>query len=116
MKPIHPPTTDLAKRILADVAFPDRLIGHKMRRRMGPVPVSLYSFEEVVRFLSEDIPQMDLEDLQAWVRDKIGDEDLAKAIGEIRRREMSDAEKLLTVKGLMAARLGQSRRIQSLRT
>ena len=111
MKPFHPPTKELATRILGEVDFPDRLIGHKMRRRMGPVPVSLYSFEEVVRFLTEDIPQIDLEDLHTWVGEKIGDKDLAGAIGEIGRREMDDPEKLLRIRGLMMARLGQSRRI-----
>ncbi len=111
MKPFQPPTTELARRILGEVDFHDRLIGHKMRMRMGPVPVSLYSFEEVVRFLTEDIPQMDLDDLQAWVGEKIGDRDLAGAIEEISRREMDDPEKYLHIKGLMAARLGQSRRI-----
>jgi hypothetical protein len=93
------------------VDFQDRLIGHKMRRRMGPVPVSLYSFEQVVRFLIEDIPQIDLDDLQTWVGEKIGDKDLARAIEEIGRREIDDPEKLLHVRGLMMARLGQSRRI-----
>jgi len=41
----------------------------------------------------------------------IGDKDLAGAIEEISRREMDDPEKLLHIRGLMAARLGQSRRI-----
>jgi len=111
MKPFEPPTKELATRILGEVDFPDRLIGHKMRRRMGPVPVSLYSFEEVVRFLTEDIPQIDLEDLHTWVGEKIGDKDLALAIEEISRKDMDDPEKFLHIKGLMAARLGQSRRI-----
>jgi len=111
MKPFQPPTKELATRILGEVDFPDRLIGHKMRRRMGPVPVSLYSFEEVVRFLTEDIPQIDLEDLHTWVGEKIGDKDLALAIEEISRKDMDDPEKFLHIKGLMAARLGQSRRI-----
>jgi hypothetical protein len=111
MKPFQPPTKELATRILEEVDFQDRLIGHKMRRRMGPVPVSLYSFEQVVRFLIEDIPQIDLDDLQTWVGEKIGDKDLARAIEEIGRREIDDPEKLLHVRGLMMARLGQSRRI-----
>ena len=114
MKPFQPPTRELATKILGEVAFQDRLIGHKMRKRMGPVPVSLYSIEEVLRFLSEDTPQMDLDDLHVWVRDKIGDKDLARAIDEISRKEMDDPEKLMHIKGLMAARLGQSRRIGSL--
>jgi hypothetical protein len=111
MKPFQPPTKELAARILGEVDFQDRLIGHRMRTRMGPVPVSLYSFEQVVRFLAEDIPQIDLDDLQAWVEEKIGDKDLARAIGEIRLRELDEPEKLLHISGLMTARLGQSRRI-----
>jgi hypothetical protein len=114
MKPFQPPTKELAGRILGEVGFPDRLIGQKMRMRMGPVPVSLYSFEEVIRFLAEDIPQMDLRKLQVWVGEKIGDKDLARAIEEISLREMGEPEKLLHVRGLMAARLGQSRRIERL--
>jgi hypothetical protein len=114
MKPFQPPTKELATRILGEVDFQDRLIGHKMRTRMGPVPVSLYSFEQVVRFLIEDIPQIDLDDLEEWIGEKIGDKDLARAIGEIDRREMDDPEKLLHIRGLMMARLGQSRRIRRL--
>ena len=111
MKPFQPPTKELASRILGEVDFQDRLIGHKMRRRMGPVPVSLYSFEQVVRFLTEDIPQLDLDDLQAWVEEKVGDTDLARAIGEIGLRDLDEPEKLLHIRGLMMARLGQSRRL-----
>ncbi len=114
MKPIPPPTKELATRILEEVDFADRLIGHRMRRRMGPVPVSLYSFEQVVRFFTEDIPQIDLEDLRIWVAEKIGDRDLAGAIGEVDGREMDDLEKYLHIRGLMTARLGQSRRIARL--
>jgi hypothetical protein len=114
MKPFQPPTTELAKRILGEVDFQDRLIGHRMHRRTGPVPVSLYSFEEIVGFLTQDIPQLDLDDLQTWVGEKIGDKDLARAIDEISRKEMDDSEKLLHIKGLMAARLAQSRRIARL--
>ena len=114
MKPFQPPTKELAKKIQSEVDFQDRLIGHKMRTRMGPVPVSLYSFEQVVRFLTEDIPQIELDDLEAWVGEKVGDKDLARAIGEIGRKELDELEKLLHVRGLMAARLGQSRRIEGL--
>lgn len=112
MKPFSPPTEDLAARILGEVGFQDRLIGHRMRRRMGLVPVSLYSFEEVVEFLAEDLPQIDFDDLRIWVGEKIGDQDLAGAIEEIGRKEMSDPEKALHIRGLMAARLVQSRRIR----
>jgi hypothetical protein len=111
MKPFQPPTKELAARILGEVGFPDRLIGHKMRMRMGPVPVSLYSFEGVIRFLEEDIPQIDLDDLQAWVREKVGDKDLARAIREIGLKDFDELEKLLHIRGLMTARLAQSRRI-----
>ena len=114
MKPFKPPTTALARKILGEVDFQDRLIGHRLHKRMGPVPVSLYSVEEVVRFLSNDLPQMDLDDLKAWVDEKIGDTDLAGAIEEISRKKMDDPEKLLHITGLMAARLSQSRRIARL--
>ena len=110
MKPFQPPTTELAKKILGEVDFQDRLVVHRMRRRMGPVPVSLYSFEEIVRFLTQDIPQIDLDDLRTWIGEKIGDKDLARAIEEIGRREMDDPEKLLHIRGLMAARLAQCKR------
>ena len=114
MKPFQPPTTELAKKILGEVDFQNRLVGHRMRRRMGPVPVSLYSFEDIVRFLTQDIPQMDLDDLKTWVGEKIGDKDLARAIEEIGRKEMDDSEKLQHIRGLMAARLAQSRRVARL--
>jgi hypothetical protein len=57
---------------------------------------------------------MDLDDLQEWIGEKIGDKDLARAVEEISRKEMDEPEKYLHIKGLMAARLGQSRRIARL--
>lgn len=113
MKRLEEPTKELAEKILGEVGFQDRLIGHKMRRRMGPVPVSLYSLEEAVRFLSEDIPQLDLDDLQAWVGEKIGDRELARAIEETSQKESSDQEKILLARGLMIARLAQCKGIAS---
>lgn len=114
MKPFPPPAADLAKRIMGEVDFRDRLIGHRMRERMGPVPVSLYSFEEVVRFLTDEFPELDLEDLRVWVGEKIGDTDLALAVEEISRRPMGEPEKLLHIRGLLAARLAQSKRVARL--
>lgn len=111
MKSFREPGRELAERILAEVGFHDRLVGYRMRRRMGPVAVSLYSLEEVIRFLSEEMPQLDVDDLHGWVRGTMKDTDLARSIQDINSKEGSDQEKLLQIRSLLAARLTQCRRI-----
>ena len=111
MKAFQEPDRELAERILAEVGFHDRLVGYRMRRRMGPVAVSLYSLEEVIGFLSEEMPQLDVDGLHAWVRGTMKDTDLARAIQDINSEEGSDREKLLQIRNLMAARLIQCKRM-----
>ena len=114
MKPLQPPTQDVAARILSEVRFEERLIGYRLRKRMGPFPVSLYSFEEVVRFLCEEIPQLDFGSLKEWVRGTIGDEDLARGIEEITQTDLGDQEKALHIRNQMALRLAQCKRLVAL--
>jgi hypothetical protein len=80
MAQLQEPGTDLAGRILAKVPFKDRIIGYRMRERIGGVRVSMYAFEDIVVFLDDKLPQTDLGHLQYWVLKIMGDTELAGMI------------------------------------
>jgi len=110
MKLLEEPGAELAARIRCEVAFEDRLTGYRLRKRMGPVPVDLYSFEEVLRFLCEDLIHLDWGRLERWLEAVIGDAELARAVGEVGRIEGSEQEKTSRVRELMALRWVQCRK------
>ncbi len=110
MKPLGEPGPDLAARIRREVPFEHRLTGYRIRRRMGPVPVDLYSFEEVLRFLCEDLPLLDWGRLERWLEAAVGDVELARAVGELSRTDAAESEKTSQIRGLMASRWIQCKR------
>lgn len=110
MRPLLEPGLDLVARIRREVSFEHRLTGYRLRERMGPVPVDLYSFEEVLRFLCEGLTQLDWARLERWLDTVVGDADLARAVGEVSRAEGSETEKTARVRELLALRWAQCRK------
>jgi hypothetical protein len=110
MKGLNRPSGALARRILTEVGFEQRLIGFRLRRRAGPVRVTLYSFREVVGFLADGIPQMNIARLAQWARNAMGDGELADRIEAVNGDPVSEREKLLRIGILMAERLLQCER------
>ncbi|MEW6443012.1 MAG: hypothetical protein AB1640_18910 [bacterium] len=113
MKSLAQPNRQLAARVLSEVAFEDRLVGYRLRKRMGPVAVHLYSLEEVARFLSQDLPQLDWSSLREWVGDRLDDPELAAAVQEIADQDLGEHEKALRVRALLGIRLDQCRKVVS---
>jgi hypothetical protein len=101
------PSKRLAARILSEVGFEDRLMGYRLGERTGPMSIPLYSFEEVVGLLNEPHPRIDFNRLEEWVRDSMGDVELAGKIRDLLREDISDQDRSLRIRDLMALRLHQ---------
>jgi len=101
------PSQGLAARILTEVGFEDRLIGYRFHMRLGAISTSLYSFEEVLNLLNDQHPRMDFVLLEKWIREVMGDVELAERIKAIARKDFSDQGKTYRIRDLMAERLGQ---------
>ncbi len=107
MKKPSDPTLELATRILTEVDFEDRLFGFKLKLRAGPMPVTMYSFTEVVAFLCDDNPRIDVAGLQVWIKEVMGDRELADIIGGEIGENDTEYDKTEIVRELMEVRLGQ---------
>lgn len=87
------PSAELTERLRRTVSQPERLTGLKMSVMGGSNPVPLYTLPSVASFLKigtyeeairpnnqETIGYIDLGALEIWVREVLGDEELANAI------------------------------------
>ena len=101
----------MANRILTEVAFENRLIGFSLRERSGPVPVTMYSFEEVVSLLKDPYPRLDFSELEIWVRKTMDDQELAEQIAEAIGKGKSDQNRSDRIRKLMEERLSQCKKI-----
>lgn len=110
MQRLSEPDEQLVSRVLREVGFEDRLIGYRMRERVGPVRVSMYSFEEVVHLLNDTFPCLSPEKLIEWTEVVIKDKELAARIAEAVGQEGNDRCRMLRIKALMGDRLCQCRK------
>ena len=101
------PSRALATKMLCEVTFENRFIGYKLRERAGAIPVTSYSFEEIVNLLKDQLPHINFEVMERWVRVVMGDEELADKIAEAREKGESDHERTLLVRDLAETRLKQ---------
>lgn len=104
---LTPPDPTLTARVLGRVAYGQRLVGYRVRRRSGAIPMHLYSFREVVHLLNDKQPRIDLEQLCAWLDDAIGDRELSQQVSLVLREEKTNREQVLAIHGLMRRRLDQ---------
>ena len=111
MEKLRDPSRELAKRILTEVDFEDRLVGFSLHERTGPNPVTMYSFEEVVSLLNDPHPRLDFNELETWIRKTMRDKELADQIADAVRMESSDQNRSLHIKELMEERLDQCKRL-----
>ena len=108
------PSKRLAERVLTEVGFEDRITGYRLRERTGCMTVRLYSFEEVLGLLNDPHPRLDFNRLQQWMRDTMGDPELAGIIGNAIEEDTSEQVRTLRIRDLMAQRLYQClQRIQA---
>lgn len=110
MQTLSMPDGDLAARVLREVGFDERLEGYRLRERTGPMPETLYSFEEVVHLLGDQSPFVRPKRLEEWVRNVSGDAELAAALAEAISEETNDRDRLSRMGILMAERLCQCKR------
>ena len=107
MKKLPAVSHDLRSRILSKVGFEDRFIGGKLRRRAGITRVTSYSFKEVVNLLNDEMPMIHFSVLEKWVREVMGDRELAEKIAGVIGEQKEYLDTLLSIKGLMEERLAQ---------
>jgi hypothetical protein len=105
------PSHELAMRVLTEVDFECRLNGFILRERAGAVPITMYSFEEVVSLLNDRHPRLDFDKLETWIRKTMGDKELAEQIVDAVRKENSDQNRSLRIKELMEERLSQCKKL-----
>ena len=111
MKNLSEPSKDMASKILNEVGFEERFIAYRLRERTGPIPITLYSFEEAVGLLNDPFPGVDFTRLEDWIREVMGDGELADKIRDVIARDISARDKTLCIRDLMVERLIQCRRI-----
>jgi hypothetical protein len=104
------PDEQLVSRVLSEVEYEDRLIGYRMRERIGPIRVSVYSFEEAVHLLNDSFPCLNPENLIEWIEVVVKDEELAARIAEAVEQEGNDRDRMLRARALMGERLCQCRK------
>jgi hypothetical protein len=110
MRSLSEPNKDLISRVTKKVRFEDRLIGYRMRERAGAFRTTAYSFEEVVHLLNDKFPQLNLKQLEKWIRTVVRDEELADSITEAIEQENNDRERMSRVRMLMGERLCQCKK------
>jgi len=111
MAKLGDPSRELAMRVLTEVDFERRLNGFILRERAGALPVTMYSFEEVVSLLNDPYPRVDFNELEGWTRETMDDMELAEQIAEAVRIGHSDQDRLQHIKKLMEERLNQCKKL-----
>jgi hypothetical protein len=111
MAKLGDPSHELAMRVLTEVDFERRLNGFILRERAGALPITMYSFEEVVSLLNDPYPRVDFNELEGWTRETMDDMELAEQIAEAVRIGRSDQDRLQHIKRLMEERLNQCKRL-----
>jgi len=105
------PPRDLAFKLLSEVGFEDRLTGSILHPRAGVRGLSLYSLEEVFLLLKEPHPQIELAELERWIRQVLDDGELADSIRNVTLREAGDRESIPLVRDLIGWRLIQCKQV-----
>ena len=111
MEKLAEPTRDLAEKVLNEVGFEDRIIGYRLRERSGLMSITLYSFEEVVVLLYDSNPRIDFNRLEMWIRETMGDGELAGKVKQVIEKDISDQEKSFAIRDLMLERLLQCKKV-----
>lgn len=111
MAQLSQPSLELAQRILTEVGFEDRIRGYQLREHVGPLSLTMYSFEEVYNFLSDDFPALDFARLERWFREAFADPELADKMAEALETSTSNQERAVKTRELMGERLAQAKDI-----
>jgi len=115
---LSPPSEDLARRILTEVRWEERIEGYFEAPMRGRLREFIFKFQDAANLLRVDVSDpwstrsgifgyFEFNELQAWVHDVFGDTELAAAIGEIIAADKSLKERIEGIKSLMEHRLRQ---------
>lgn len=118
--PFALPGTDEAHRILRELDWGEHLVGIDMNPAAGNRDVYLYSLKEAAKFLQfgaagmglstggkGSISWFEVERFVAWIRDDVGDPELAEVIARDTASETSYHGKVQKLGHLVDARLAQ---------
>lgn len=109
MDDLSAPDKDTAVRIAQEVDFEHRLVAGYVHERAGVMLLSLYSVEEVFTLLNTACPQIDLGELERWLRTVINDTGLADRVRDIAALNESMQQILARVRDAIGLRLVQCR-------
>ena len=108
---MEPPSKNLAKRIFTEVDFDNRLMGYRLRKFSGPMPVPLYSMQDIASLLADPYARADYFEIIDWVQTVIVDTELSEQITEAIKTEDSNQSRMNRIRCLMLERLEQSKKI-----
>ncbi len=101
------PDASLIAGLLKEVDYENRLEGCLMREHSGPTAVTVYSFKEAVRLLSDPFPMVDPAELVSWVREALGDRELSEKMEAAVGAESCTMNTISAAANLMARRMEQ---------
>jgi hypothetical protein len=111
METLTTPSREVALQTLQEVGFEDRLTGSILHVRAGIRVLSLYSLEDVFVLLKEPYPQIDLDQLESWIRTAIKDGELADRIKAVISKATTEQASLPLIRDLVGWRLIQCKRL-----
>ena len=111
---LTPPDRELARRLLTNVSYAQRLPAGRLRPPVGIIPGDLRSLGELHRHLEPDdrsLPGVNLAFLSVWVRDVLGDHELSGLISPAVTSAPGHVAGCLAVYDLVGRRLAQARAV-----
>ncbi|OKY78843.1 MAG: hypothetical protein BTN85_1346 [Candidatus Methanohalarchaeum thermophilum] len=119
------PSEEQAKKILSEVGYGDKIAGVRMHAMAGNTKEPLGSLREVDNFLKAKAPgklikgqtssvnYIDPNALSSWIKEVLGDSELAKKIEKNIDKEDDYRKQAKTIRKLIEKRIKQSRELIS---
>jgi hypothetical protein len=118
VKILSPPSKRLAKRILTEVGWEERIEGFFEAPMRGTLREYIFRFGDAALLLQADVSDpwstrsgifgyFEFHELEAWIRNVFGDKELADAIAAILAADNSLKDCIEKIKPLMELRLRQ---------
>ena len=118
---LSPPSKRLARRILTEVDWEERIEGFFEAPMRGILREYIFKFADAAHLLQADVSDpwstrsgvfgyFEFHELEAWVRNVFGDTELADAIAAIRAADNSLKERIEKIRPLMELRLKQNQK------
>lgn len=115
------PEKPVKEALDSEVAYEDHFVGYKLHGMAGGSKMRLYTLEEVLNFMHADsrekllevggggtVGYVDFDELAAWTRNVVGDEELADAILEQAQTADNYKDQVAAVSTVIEKRLKQA--------